>query len=155
MKCWNSAFNARGPRLNIVLVVTVEALRKKERQDETQFTTKIDGFLSFNPHWMLMYFQVFWRVWPNSGFWCCVFALLYNNSIISTQFRTVTRRVRSEVNFTSCVIHIHTYIHTYIQQVPSHLPNPAYMKPEFNVKNLKNIYNLMNFITLMFIKPTT
>jgi hypothetical protein len=25
---------------------------KKERQDETQFTTKIDGF----PHWMLMYF---------------------------------------------------------------------------------------------------
>jgi hypothetical protein len=25
----------------------VEALRKKERQDETQFTTKIDGFLSF------------------------------------------------------------------------------------------------------------
>ncbi len=44
-----------------------------------------------------------------------------------------------------------TYIHTYIQQVPSHLPNPAYMKPEFNIKNLKNIYNLMNFITLMFI----
>jgi hypothetical protein len=27
----------------------VEALRKKERQDETQFTTKSDGFLSFNP----------------------------------------------------------------------------------------------------------
>jgi hypothetical protein len=26
-----------------------EAFRKKERQDETQFTTKIDGFLSFNP----------------------------------------------------------------------------------------------------------
>jgi hypothetical protein len=25
----------------------VEALRKKERQDETQFITKIDGFLSF------------------------------------------------------------------------------------------------------------
>jgi hypothetical protein len=34
----------------------VEALRKKERQDETQFTTKIDGFLSFIPRWMLMYF---------------------------------------------------------------------------------------------------
>jgi hypothetical protein len=29
----------------------VEALRKKERQNETQFTTKIDGFLeSFIPH---------------------------------------------------------------------------------------------------------
>jgi hypothetical protein len=29
---------------------------KKERQDETQFTTKVDGFLSFIPPWMLMYF---------------------------------------------------------------------------------------------------
>jgi len=27
----------------------VEALRKKERQDETQFVTEIDGFLSFTP----------------------------------------------------------------------------------------------------------
>jgi hypothetical protein len=30
-------------------VAAVEALRKKERHDETQFTTKIDGFLSFTP----------------------------------------------------------------------------------------------------------
>jgi electron transfer flavoprotein alpha/beta subunit len=57
---WNadtySAFNAQGSRLIIVVVqlgavkiyvAAVEALRKKERQDETQFTTKIDGFLSF------------------------------------------------------------------------------------------------------------
>jgi hypothetical protein len=28
----------------------LEALRKKERQDETQLTTKIDGFMSFIPH---------------------------------------------------------------------------------------------------------
>ncbi len=28
----------------------MEALRKKERQDETQFTTKIDGFVSFPLH---------------------------------------------------------------------------------------------------------
>jgi hypothetical protein len=35
----------------------VEALKKKERQDETQFTIKIDGFLSFIiPRWMLTYF---------------------------------------------------------------------------------------------------
>jgi hypothetical protein len=27
----------------------MEALRKKERHDGTQFTTKIDGFLSFTP----------------------------------------------------------------------------------------------------------
>ncbi len=86
MKCWNSAFNAQGSRLIIVVVqlgamkifdAAVEELGKKERQDETQFTTKIDGFLSFIPCWMLMYFFAgfFWIspcVWPNSGFWCCV-----------------------------------------------------------------------------------
>jgi hypothetical protein len=33
-----------------IYVAAVEALRKKERQDETQFTTKIDGFLSFSPY---------------------------------------------------------------------------------------------------------
>jgi hypothetical protein len=58
MKCCNSAFNAQGSRLIIVVVhvkavkiyvAAVEALRKKERQDETRFTTKIDGFLSFIP----------------------------------------------------------------------------------------------------------
>jgi hypothetical protein len=62
MKCWYSAFNAQGSRLIIVVaqwgvvkiyVAAVEALGKKERQDKTQFTTKI-------PWWMLMYFlQVF------------------------------------------------------------------------------------------------
>jgi len=41
----------------------VEALRKKEKQDETQFTTKIDGFLSFIPGWILMYY--FARVFLN------------------------------------------------------------------------------------------
>jgi hypothetical protein len=30
-----------------IYVPAVEALRKKERQDETQFATKIGGFLSF------------------------------------------------------------------------------------------------------------
>ncbi len=72
-----------------IYVAAVEALRKKERQDETtQFTTKIDGFLSFiPPPWMLMYFllQVCFEshspcVWPNSGFWCCVFLYFTDNS---------------------------------------------------------------------------
>jgi hypothetical protein len=53
MKRPNSAFNAQGLGLIIVgvqggaaniYVATVEALRKKERQDETEFTTKFDGF---------------------------------------------------------------------------------------------------------------
>ncbi len=53
IKCWNSAFNPQGSRVTIVIVqvgalkiyvtAAVEALRKNERQDETQFTTKIGG----------------------------------------------------------------------------------------------------------------
>ncbi len=58
-----TALNAQGSRVIIVVVevgavkiyVTtveaVEALRKKERQDETQFSHKIDGFRSSpTPH---------------------------------------------------------------------------------------------------------
>jgi hypothetical protein len=65
MKCWNSAFNAYGPRLIIVVVhvggmkiyvAAVEALRKNERQGETQFTRN-RWFSEFaSTHWMLMYF---------------------------------------------------------------------------------------------------
>jgi hypothetical protein len=33
-----------------IYVAALAAFRKKERQDETQFITKIDGFLSFIPH---------------------------------------------------------------------------------------------------------
>jgi hypothetical protein len=35
--------------VKIYVAAAVAAFRKKERQDETQFTTKIDGFLSFIP----------------------------------------------------------------------------------------------------------
>ncbi len=50
MKCWNSAFNAQGSRVIIVVVEigvveiyvpAVEALRKEERGDKTQFITKL------------------------------------------------------------------------------------------------------------------
>jgi len=53
MKCCNVAFNAQGSRLLIVVVqvravkiyvAAVEALRKKERHDETPFTTKLMVF---------------------------------------------------------------------------------------------------------------
>jgi hypothetical protein len=52
MKCGNSAFNAQGSRIIIVVarvgavkiyVASTEALKKKERQYETQLTTKIGG----------------------------------------------------------------------------------------------------------------
>jgi hypothetical protein len=65
MKCWNSAFNSQGSRVTIVVVqvgalkiyVTAaveEALRKNERQDETQFTTKIGGKTSLGPSYFLL-----------------------------------------------------------------------------------------------------
>ncbi len=63
MKCWKSAFNAQGSKLIIVALqvgavkiyaARVEALKKKERQGETHFTTKTGV-----PHpWMLMFFLV-------------------------------------------------------------------------------------------------
>jgi hypothetical protein len=52
MKCWNWAFHAQDSRVIIVVVqigavkiyvATMEALKKNERQDETQFITKIGG----------------------------------------------------------------------------------------------------------------
>ncbi len=42
-----------------IYVAAVEALRAKESQDETQFTTKIDGFMSFIPPWMYFFCNVF------------------------------------------------------------------------------------------------
>jgi hypothetical protein len=51
MKCWKSAFNTQGSRLIIVALrvgamkiyaATGEALNRKERQGETQFTTKTE-----------------------------------------------------------------------------------------------------------------
>jgi len=45
-KCWNSAFNAQGWRVSIVIVQVraVKILCDRERQDETQFTTKTKLF---------------------------------------------------------------------------------------------------------------
>jgi hypothetical protein len=62
MKCQNSAFNAQGSRVITIVVqvgavriyvAAVEALMKMEIQDETQYTAKIDGFLSFTPCYMI------------------------------------------------------------------------------------------------------
>ncbi len=73
-KCWISAFNAQGLRLIIVAIqvgavkiyiAAVEALRKKERQGETQETNKNWWFSEFHRRpWLLMYFfflQVFFE----------------------------------------------------------------------------------------------
>jgi hypothetical protein len=63
MKCWNSAFNEQGLRVIIVVVqagavkiyvAAVQALRKKESQDETQFTTKIRGKTSLGSSYFIL-----------------------------------------------------------------------------------------------------
>jgi hypothetical protein len=40
--------------VKIYVAAAVEALRKKERQDETQFTTKIDGLSSLGPSYFVL-----------------------------------------------------------------------------------------------------
>ncbi len=58
MKCWNSAFSAHGSRVIIVVVqvgtvkiyvAALQALKKKETHDETQFATEIGGKTSLGP----------------------------------------------------------------------------------------------------------
>jgi hypothetical protein len=58
MKSWKSAFNAQGSRL-IIYAATLEALKKKQRQVETQFTTKTEVPPPPPYPWMLMFF-FFW-----------------------------------------------------------------------------------------------
>jgi hypothetical protein len=63
MRCWNSAFNAQGSRVIIIIVqvgsvkiylAAVEALMKKERQGETQFTTEIGGKTCLGPNYFVL-----------------------------------------------------------------------------------------------------
>ncbi len=42
-----------------IYYVVVEAFSKKESLDEIQFITKVDGFLSFTPLWILFFFGRF------------------------------------------------------------------------------------------------
>ncbi len=63
MKCWKAAFNPQGSRVIVVVVqvgavrisvAAVEALRKKKRQDEIQFTTKIGGKTHLGANYFLL-----------------------------------------------------------------------------------------------------
>jgi hypothetical protein len=64
-QCWNSTINAQGSRVIVIVVhvgvvkmkicgIGVEVLMKKERQDETQFTTKIGGKFSLSPSYFIL-----------------------------------------------------------------------------------------------------
>jgi hypothetical protein len=63
MKCWNSVFNAQGSKVIIIVVqvgavkiyvAAVEALKKRERHDEIEFTTKIGGKTSLSPRYFIL-----------------------------------------------------------------------------------------------------
>ncbi len=64
LKCRNSAFNAQGSRIIIVVVqvgavkiyaaAAVQAVRKKEREHETQFTTQVGGKTSLGPSYFAL-----------------------------------------------------------------------------------------------------
>ncbi len=46
-----------------ISVVAVEVLMKKERQDETQFTTKMGGKTSLGPSYFALYFHSQLHIW--------------------------------------------------------------------------------------------
>jgi hypothetical protein len=109
-KCWISAFNAQGSRGIIVLqvgavktyVAAVEALRKKERQDETQEPSKLMVFWVSPPQSPLECYVLFWQVfkkshpviydqtqgtgavfsWLYSVYWCCLFLTLLSALVL-------------------------------------------------------------------------
>ncbi len=73
----------------------------QEKGDETQFTTKkIDGFLSFIPP--LKANILFWRlsfyltlcIWPNQGFWWCVFLTLRLTLLDSRIYKVLEPNVK-------------------------------------------------------------
>ncbi len=98
-KCWISAFNAHGSR-GIIVAVQVGAVkiyvavliaihhrtqqwRRSWKEEKAGWNSgnHQNGFLSFIPRWMLMYFFAGFFlispcVWPNSGYWCCLFLTL-------------------------------------------------------------------------------
>jgi len=63
MKCWNLASNAQGLKVIIIVVqvrvvkiylAAMEAFKKKERRDQTQFTTKIGGKTSLSLRYFVL-----------------------------------------------------------------------------------------------------
>jgi len=92
-KCWISAFNAQGSR-GIIVAVQVEtvkiyvaaalgALRKKERQGETQEPSILMVFWVSPPPPLnanvpfCRFFLISPCVWPKSGYWCYLFLTLW------------------------------------------------------------------------------
>jgi hypothetical protein len=98
-KCWISAFNAqswRGVTVPVrvgavkIYVAAVEALKKKERQSETQESSKLMVFwvstpLNANVLFCRFFFWISPCVWPNSGYRCCLFLTLWI-SLLSDSF---------------------------------------------------------------------
>ncbi len=110
MKCWNSVFNAQGSSRVIIVVAqigavktyvaaaAVEALRKKERQVEPQFTTKIGGKTSLGPVISLCkilvlsytFDAILCRNWPFSVPICGTFPItLLHNTLLHAKWANI------------------------------------------------------------------
>jgi hypothetical protein len=79
----NNSSNCIGRSSENICCTSRGGAPEKREKDETQFTTKIDGFPSPSRPTLLnanilfgRFFLILTRVWPNSGFWCCNFLSL-------------------------------------------------------------------------------
>ncbi len=104
MKCWYSAFNAQGSRLIVVVVqwgavkiyvAALQALRKKDRQDQRQVYHQNWWFSEFHPPLnanvlFCRFFFISPCVWPNSGYWRCVFLTLWITLLYGIFFMIIT-----------------------------------------------------------------
>jgi hypothetical protein len=64
-----------------IYVAAVEALRKKERQDETQFTTKIDSFSK-------VFFDVFFKIsFDVNSYYHCIVEVPFRMTLLWLHYR--------------------------------------------------------------------
>jgi hypothetical protein len=165
MKCWYSAFNAQGSRLIIVVVqlgavkiyvAAMEALRKKERQDETQFTTKIDGFLSFIPIWTLLYF--FCRFFLNLTL--CMTKLRVPqklmDSSVSPRMHANVLLCRFFLNLTLCMTKLRVLVLCFSYFTDNCIVSVGYDRASRNGslhKDNRKLWELKNYQFQLFLKP--
>jgi hypothetical protein len=100
VKCWTSAFSAQGLRLIIAVVqvgaaklyvTAVEAPGKRERGDETQFTTNIGGKTSLGPSLVKFHSQlrIWWHIVPKLAVLAALTPDFTDNFNISTLYRFI------------------------------------------------------------------
>jgi hypothetical protein len=97
-----------------IIVGAVETLGGKRKSGWNSGTIKIDRFLSFTPPTLnanVLFLQVFFlispRVWPNSGYWCCLFLKNISNIwevFAPFKYETSGRRSSKTLNLNRYII---------------------------------------------------